>query len=264
MRVKYEAKDPKRAALCGTLEGFFEELPTCQTQHGVRALLRKHFSVISENKYVLTVQVDGNSSIYLSEIQTEQKRKVGKNGGRTKNELNIRYECHFQRKDMDVLVWYQERPDGQYANAPVCVLSYLDISGILKQHAVIDAFRARTDQFFQKICGLEASEIEALAREVIEKRLDENGVVAKIKEVVVAGSRCRGLENNLSDLDIVVELETEEREDDLFNILNAYPYCIADVAVDINPITAQRTGTMETYLLQAEEYLKSRMQQEAV
>ena len=43
----------------------------------------------------------------------------------------------------------------------------------------------------------------------------------------------------------------------MFNVFNEDGLHIGEVKVDINPITAQRTGTLETYLLQAEEYLES-------
>lgn len=59
-----------------------------------------------------------------------------------------------------------------------------------------------------------------------------------------------------SDLDVVVELSTAEREDDLFNAFNEDGLHIGEVKVDINPITAQRTGTLESYLPQMEEYLE--------
>lgn len=65
------------------------------------------------------------------------------------------------------------------------------------------------------------------------------------------------MEKDSSDLDVVVELSTNEREDDLFNAFNEDGLHIGEVKVDINPITAQRTGTLETYLPQAEEYLES-------
>ncbi|MBO5485765.1 MAG: DUF4316 domain-containing protein, partial [Eubacterium sp.] len=80
---------------------------------------------------------------------------------------------------------------------------------------------------------------------------------ATIIDAVVVGSRCRGLEKDSSDLDVVVELSTKERENDLFNAFNEDGLHIGDVRVDINPITAQRTGTLETYLPQAEEYLEN-------
>ena len=70
------------------------------------------------------------------------------------------------------------------------------------------------------------------------------------------GSRCRGLEQEGSDLDVVVELSTSEREDVLFDTFNRDALHIGGVKVDINPITAQRTGTLETYLPQVEDYLE--------
>lgn len=54
---------------------------------------------------------------------------------------------------------------------------------------------------------------------------------------------------------MVVELSTDEREDDLHNAFNEDGLHIGDVKVDINPITKQRTGTLETYLPTVEEYL---------
>ena len=65
------------------------------------------------------------------------------------------------------------------------------------------------------------------------------------------------MEKDSSDLDVVVELSTNEREDNLFNAFNEDGLHIGEVKVDINPITAQRTGTLETYLPQAEKYLES-------
>ena len=40
---------------------------------------------------------------------------------------------------------------------------------------------------------------------------------------------CRGLERDSSDLDVVVELSTNEREDDLFNVFNEDGLHIGDV-----------------------------------
>ena len=91
----------------------------------------------------------------------------------------------------------------------------------------------------------------------MQAKIDEYDIDATIIDAVVVGSRCRGLEKDNSDLDVVVELSTKEREDDLFNTFNEDGLHIGDVKVDINPITAQRTGTLETYLPQAEKYLES-------
>ena len=79
---------------------------------------------------------------------------------------------------------------------------------------------------------------------------------AEIVDVAVVGSRCRGLEQEGSDLDVVVKLSTSEREDVLFDTFNGDALHIGGVKVDINPGTAQRTGRLETYLPQVEDYLE--------
>lgn len=102
------------------------------------------------------------------------------------------------------------------------------------------------------------SEIEEIARCHIQEKLDRYSIHAKIVDVVLSGSRCRGLEREDSDIDIIVELATNEREDFLFDILNKDAFHIDGILVDINSITWQRTGTLEDYLSRAEEYLKER------
>ena len=79
---------------------------------------------------------------------------------------------------------------------------------------------------------------------------------AVIVDVAVVGSRCRGLEQEGSGLDVVVELSTNEREDMLFDMLNENGLSIGGIKVNIGPITAQETGSLETYLPLAEDYLE--------
>lgn len=54
----------------------------------------------------------------------------------------------------------------------------------------------------------------------VQAKIEEYDIDATIVDVAVTGSRCRGLEHEGSDLDVVVELSTAEREDDLFNAFN--------------------------------------------
>lgn len=121
---------------------------------------------------------------------------------------------------------------------------------------VVKHFRARTEELFHSISDMNPSEIEETVKCHVQEKINESGIDAVIVNVALVGSRCRGLEKNGSDLDVVVELVTDEREDDLFSICNEGSLHIGEVMVDINPITAQRTGTLETYLPQVEEYLK--------
>ena len=126
-----------------------------------------------------------------------------------------------------------------------------------QESSIIADFRAKTNEVFHDISEMNPAEIEETIKCHVQAKIDEYDIDATIIDAVVVGSRCRGLEKDSSDLDVVVELSTNEREDDLFNAFNEDGLHIGDVRVDINPITAQRTGTLETYLPQAEEYLES-------
>lgn len=122
--------------------------------------------------------------------------------------------------------------------------------------SVMADFRAKTGELFHDISEMNPEEIEETVKCHVQAKIDEYNIDATIVDVAVTGSRCRGLEHESSDLDVVVELSTAEREDDLFNAFNEGGLHIGEVKVDINPITAQRTGTLETYLPQVEEYLE--------
>lgn len=126
-----------------------------------------------------------------------------------------------------------------------------------QESSIIADFRAKTNEMFHDISEMNPAEIEETIKCHVQAKIDEYDIDATIIDAVVVGSRCRGLEKDSSDLDVVVELSTNEREDDLFNAFNEDGLHIGEVKVDINPITAQHTGTLETYLPQAEKYLES-------
>ena len=122
--------------------------------------------------------------------------------------------------------------------------------------SVVADFKAKTGELFHDISEMNPEEIEETVKCHVQPKIEEYDINATIVDVAVTGSRCRGLEHEGSDLDVVVELSTAEREDDLFNAFNEDGLHIGEVKVDINPITAQRTGTLESYLPQMEEYLE--------
>ena len=122
--------------------------------------------------------------------------------------------------------------------------------------SVVADFKAKTGELFHDISEMNPEEIEETVKCHVQAKIEEYDINATIVDVAVTGSRCRGLEHEGSDLDGVVELSTAEREDDLFNAFNEDGLHIGEVKVDINPITAQRTGTLESYLPQMEEYLE--------
>ena len=115
------------------------------------------------------------------------------------------------------------------------------------QGNVVENFKAKTNELFHEISEMNLAEIEETVKRHVQSKIDEYVIQAEIVDVAVVGSRSRDLEREGSDLDVVVELSTNEREDDLFNAFNNDDgIYIGDIKVDINPITTQRTGSLET------------------
>lgn len=129
---------------------------------------------------------------------------------------------------------------------------------------VVMEFKAKTEECFRPINGLNATEIEELVEEYVNAKLYETDFDASVRGVVLSGSRCRGLEGKRSDLDVVVEYVGDEREDDMFNLLHEDKFTIGGIKVDINPITAYKTGTLEEYLPGMEKYLEEKRQKVSV
>ena len=116
------------------------------------------------------------------------------------------------------------------------------------QQDVVEAFRAKTRDLFHELDGQNAESIESMVRGHVEDALQTFDIDAQVVDVVLVGSRCRGIEHEDSDVDVVVEYYGSEREDSLFNILNEEGLSIGGRNIDINPITKDRSGTLETYL----------------
>ena len=133
---------------------------------------------------------------------------------------------------------------------------------IKTDNSIVDDFRAKTAEKFNTMDSWSAADIEDLIKNHVIETLQENEIQFREDSVraVLYGSRARGLEQSGSDIDVVVEIDTDEREDHLFNLLNSKPYMFSSenyesIPVDINPITPYETGTLEMYLPRAEEYL---------
>ncbi|MGO5072104.1 YodL domain-containing protein [Roseburia faecis] len=120
---------------------------------------------------------------------------------------------------------------------------------------VVADFKAKTEELFNGINGQTQDDIEQTVWAYLQSKLDEYKIDVELVDVVVSGSRCRGLEKAGSDLDVVVEYKGREHEDDLFNAFNEDGLMIGGVKVDINPITEGKTGTLATYLPGVESYL---------
>lgn len=120
-------------------------------------------------------------------------------------------------------------------------------------------FKARTNEMFNNINGYSPEDIEIMVKEHISNIFSENEVSAEIKDLAVYGSRSRGLETDNSDIDVVVEIVNSDlKEDSLFNLLNEDGFEIDGIKIDINPIRPEETGTLEMYLENAEKYLSEK------
>ena len=115
--------------------------------------------------------------------------------------------------------------------------------------------------------GLESytrEELKRLVENHVANILSENDVDAEIVAVELHGSRGRGTAREDSDLDAVVEYSGDFREDDMFNLLNDEEsrLVIDGISVDINPIRAEETGTMESYMKRSREYDAQKIEQQ--
>lgn len=122
----------------------------------------------------------------------------------------------------------------------------------------VSDFKAKTNEMFHEIGGLNVEDMEMTAMAHILTTIDEYDIDVEIVDLAVTGSRCRGLEQEGSDIDIVVEYKGREHEDDMFNAFNEDGLKIGGVRVDINPITEGKTGTLATYLPSVENYLEEK------
>ena len=121
--------------------------------------------------------------------------------------------------------------------------------------SVVADFKAKTEQLFNGINGQTQDDIEQTVWAYLQSKIDEYEIDVELVDVVVSGSRCRGLEKAGFDLDVVVEYKGREHEDTLFNAFNEDGLMIGGIKVDINPITEGKTGTLAIYLPGVESYL---------
>ena len=61
-------------------------------------------------------------------------------------------------------------------------------------------------------------------------------------------------------MDVVVAYKGSEREDSLFEILHEDNLSIGGIPVDINPIKEDKSGTLQTYLPETEQYLAKKQE----
>lgn len=117
----------------------------------------------------------------------------------------------------------------------------------------------------RKVVGTDYTVARAreLLREDVEASIadaaEELGADLRVVGVDLHGSRVRGDARPDSDLDLVVEYEGDAREDDLFDALNADPIDFHGIRVDVNPIRADKTGTLAEYMARSDGYDREKL-----
>lgn len=103
--------------------------------------------------------------------------------------------------------------------------------------------------------GRTEKEIEELVMEYVQNRIYDIEENVEVIEIKVYGSRSKGCQSECSDLDVILEFNGKIREDDLFEILHEDCFEIEGMIVDINPIKAEKSGTVKEYLSRLEKMI---------
>ena len=131
----------------------------------------------------------------------------------------------------------------------------------LNDAAVISAFKDKTKEMFHELDGMDPETIEANVKNIVQGIVNDYGMDVTIEDVVVSGSRCRGMEEKGADLDVVLYYSGSVREDDLFNTLNQGNIIMGGVKLDINTISQEQHGSLSEYLTGVEAYLTEKQAQ---
>lgn len=214
------------------------------------------YSIYDENCHLLDggVYDDPDATIegIIQEIEAELKRPL------YDEKSDIYYHSKVQGSILQNDV--AERVDFEELLEKTEEVGYTEILAAKSAQEIVDHFRADTERLFrpEKTDGMRASDIEDAVREQAQQMIDAYGLDARIEDVIVSGSRCRGLENGNSDLDVVVSYSGSEREEDFFNILHDEKLFLGGLELDVNPISTEQTGTLAEYLPGVEKYLSEK------
>lgn len=153
-----------------------------------------------------------------------------------------------------------ERVDYEELMEKTEAVGLAEVEKVKSAQEIVEEFRSNTERLFRadKVDGMRPSDIEEAVRDRVQQMINEYELDARIEDVIVSGSRCRGLDNEKSDLDVVVSFSGAEREDDFFNILHDEKMFFGSVELDINPIGTEQTGTLAEYLPGVEKYLSEK------
>lgn len=132
-----------------------------------------------------------------------------------------------------------------------------------------DGAAGQPEQGESNIQGLESyseDELRVIVEEHVRSAIADADMDAEITGIRFIGSRTTGTARADSDLDVLVEYQGTAREDSLFNVLNDEDnrLVIDGITVDINPITPDKSGTIEEFMKRNASYKKETTVQEQI
>ena len=231
------------------------QLKEDEEYHGIRFESldrnRLHGNQLNEEDYTL---------MYEGDLSTYSGKTVEENLEVLFEEFNINKSADFMGHSMSVSDVVVVNDNAYYCDS----VGFREYPEFLREKVVeppeIADFRAKTEENF-RFYNFKPVEVENIVKDFVQRVFEENGVDAQIHGAAVTGSRSRGLEKvDSSDVDVVIEIDSDLKEDALFNIIHGEALTLEGYTIDINPIKADETGTLETYLPTAEAYLTEKAQ----
>ena len=217
------------------------------------------YSIFDEGYHLLDGGVLDDPDISMGEVlkQITDELKQPVYDAEHDRYIHTELQGNIRQKDMPVAVDYDELME------KTDTIGQEEIQAVRSEQEIVADFRAKTEEKFdaKALDGMGPAVIEEAVRERVLQIAEDYGLDVTVEDVIVSGSRCRGLENADSDLDVVVSYSGGEREDDFFNVLHDERMLFGTVELDINPINTEETGTLAQYLPGVEKYLTEKAAQ---
>lgn len=200
----------------------------------------------------VAIKIDDKSPITVLEVN-QSKDNVEVVGWYTLDARNLeRIKRQAEREDGELLILTPKGAAASLSTLPSSISAgkvtnnFSDGQGKTKKSSI------------QGLEDYSEAEILDYVREFFDAVRGDNDADAEIVDMKIIGSRTTGTAKPGSDLDVLLEYKGGEREDDLFDMLNGgdETLVIDGISVDINPITAGKSGTIQTFLERNAEYRK--------
>ena len=137
----------------------------------------------------------------------------------------------------------------------------LGVEGIKSHKIDLQDFRQNSQKLaslnssWEALNALNPETIESLTMQWAKEKLEWMGYdEVNIAAAKIYGSVSKGRQNRESGIDVILQYDGNISEDALFHLLNQEEFKIFNIPVDINPITPDKSGTIEEFLKKNSQY----------